>query len=110
MRGKRLVSNVDRLASEITSRAETLAAFCDLTPAQRKRIGPPHRIATLDELFEYYQWALEKRTLDPVTTSALAIICEKFLGLTRWDAMLAMRQAKRAEDYKHLLPSKNRSA
>jgi hypothetical protein len=69
-------------------------------------VGPPRRLVSTDELFDYYRWALEMK-LDPIAGSALAIICEKFLGLTRRDALNAMRSAKFDTDYKTLLPSKN---
>jgi hypothetical protein len=112
-RGEWLISRVERLSTKIHNRIETLAMFCDLTDGQRKQligtlIGPPIRLVSIDELFNYYRWASELK-LDPIAGSALAIICEKCLGLTRWDALHAMREAKLADDYKTLLPSKNRA-
>lgn len=112
-RAKFTISRANLLSVEIHRRIENLADFCDLTDVQMKQIiglqtlaGPPRRLANLDEIFGYYLWAANSG-LDPIGGSALAIICEKCLGLTQQDALRAMRQAKSADDYKTLLPSRN---
>ncbi|MGA3303085.1 MAG: hypothetical protein ABSC72_07325 [Methylovirgula sp.] len=109
-----LISRAQRLSAKIHRHVETLALFCDLTDVQMKQIinlqtltGPPRRLANIDEIFAFYLWA-EGNRLDPISGSALAIICEKCLGLTRLDALHAMRKVKRADEYKVLLPSRNR--
>ena len=130
-----LIFRVQRLDRDIHSRIETLAMFIDLTPAQENRldrvrkrlIGPREGLVDLDELFEYYEWASKhschkrghdpvvnawlgptrkRKTLDPIALAALAIICEKLLGLTRVHALSAMLRARRAEDYKEFFTSK----
>jgi hypothetical protein len=126
-----LISRVEHLVRDTYSRMETLAMFINLTPGQNKRIsaGPP--LVDLDELFDYYRWALhhrfdahndepltnswlglntdkpnKRKTLDVTALAALAIICEKLLGLTRVHAIYAMLRGKQANDYKWLLPPK----
>jgi len=131
---KALISRVERLITDIRNRMETLAMFMELTPGQQNRIISGSRLVDLDELFDYYQWALKHRfaprhndplinavldpetalrkkwnALDQIDLSALAIICEKQLGLTRVDALYAMLRAKRADDYKSLLTPKKPS-
>lgn len=99
-----LISRVQRVNTDIYQRIEDLASVLDLTPAQEKMIKPPRlrRLVDLDELIDYYYWA-SQTNLDPITITALAIICEKVLGLTRMDAVSAMRQAKLEDDFKWLL-------
>jgi hypothetical protein len=125
-----LIGQVERLVSDVRSRVETLAVALGLKPTQVQRIISGSSLLDLDELFDFYQWALmhrfdhtndeplikswvdpksklkkRKYAVDPTELSSLAVICEKQLGLTRVDALYLLLRAKQGDDYKLLLSS-----
>jgi hypothetical protein len=108
-RNRRVVPEVRRLLGEIDKRFEDLQRVNALTPIQKKIAGFD-RLITPDRALELYEWAervrRSDRKVDPVTLTAQAIICEKLLGLTRLDALHAIKQAKLEDDIRSHLPLK----
>jgi hypothetical protein len=106
------VTREKRIIAEVRSRIETLGHFHDLTEAEHQKIIS-NDVASNDEILAFYHWGLlvkrpakHLKKLDPIAVAAEAIICEKLLGRARRDAIKALLQAKRADDYRTLLPRK----
>lgn len=105
-----LFRKLDRLSVAITRQAENFALDLDMAQAQFRRIlppltGPQHTpLVSREEVLEYYRWAVGRgRGKDPVALTALAILCEKILRLTRTDALQALLQTKTPEELKTFL-------
>jgi hypothetical protein len=92
-REKRIISNV----------RDRMRHLSDSHGLQYERAVFPQstEVATDEEILALYRWAQEfgksaRTELDPIAIAAEALICEKLLGLSRFDVIKALQNAKSA--------------
>ena len=99
-REKRLVSRI-RSDVALSASFQSLHDRSDLPLRYRNLfLGCGDDVVTDKEILAVYQWAkkVEPRTNRAVRLSAETIICEKALGLTRKDAIHALRNSRLVEE------------
>jgi hypothetical protein len=83
-------------------------------PRASGKLTDSYELASDAEIVEFYRWArllrnskdpiaLKYRRLDSIAVTALSIVCEKLLGLSRHQAAFALLNAKRWDDLPTLL-------
>jgi len=105
--------NEKRIISNVRRDIDLLGSHHELTTAQYRNAIYPTTIVSDERILELYRWAPQLRKsgrvkLNPTQLAAEVIICEELLGLTRYDAIQALNNAKYLHDLR-TLRSKNSS-